>query len=52
MTENVLRHRLHEDAIALVLGTLFVALGIANRRPSPYSAGRQLLRNDRCRRAG
>lgn len=29
MTENVLRHRLHEDAIALVLGTLFVALGIA-----------------------
>jgi len=28
MTEQVLRHRLHEDAIALVLGTLFVALGI------------------------
>lgn len=28
MTERVLRHQLHEDAIALVLGTLFVALGI------------------------
>lgn len=29
MTENAIRHRLHEDAFALVLGTLFVALGIA-----------------------
>lgn len=29
MSEHVLRHRFHEDAIALVLGTLFVALGIA-----------------------
>jgi uncharacterized membrane-anchored protein YitT (DUF2179 family) len=29
MTENAMRHRPHEDAMALVLGTLFVALGIA-----------------------
>ncbi|WP_296571168.1 YitT family protein [Phreatobacter sp.] len=29
MSETVMRHRPHEDAIALILGTLFVALGVA-----------------------